>query len=130
MGQITSVFVRGLEQFDVLLGLLVQLLACPSEQLSTESGILHRFMLLDLQIDVFNNHGLVDDCGIRFTKYPFEIDLQTIGRITRDEAAAQFRESLALLIADTVSYHLSCYCLVVDNLQTEIRSISPPSAIA
>jgi hypothetical protein len=70
-------------------------------------------------LSLFDNHGLVDDCGIEFTRYPLEIDFTRSGHAYSEVNALL---SAAAPLAEALSRKLNVRCIVVDNLQRIVQT--------
>jgi len=78
-------------------------------------------------VALFDNHGLVDDCGIEFTQFPLEIDFtRYAGTMTSDCNEVTFY-SLAVSLAGRLSKQFRSRCIVVENLQRIVQSFGPSS---
>ncbi len=89
-------------------------------------GQRYTWRILNMEVTAFDEHGLVDDCGIEFTSFPLEIDL-----ILFDSSAAMaeldvVRTALAFYMAARLSKELSTNTIVVRNLQTKLKTYSLP----
>ena len=78
-------------------------------------------------VALFDNHGLVDDCGIEFTQFSLEIDFtHYAGTKTSNWSEASFR-SLVISLAERLSQRFRSCCIVVENFQRIVRRIGPSS---
>lgn len=122
MSRAMYVFVRRLGNIKILLSELSVLFAVPYDSITTDYGPIFRFRVLGQEIDVFNEHGLEDDCGIEFSKYPLEIRIQSLNLPVNATLLAQIRENIALLVAEVLVSNLSCEYVIADNLQQKIAT--------
>jgi hypothetical protein len=91
----------------------------------TETSGLFRGCAAGCIIDVFDDHGFVDDGGIPFTNYKFEIVLEPLEQLEPiTEPGNDLRhqqeglEQKAMELARTICATLSTRCMVVRGLQT------------
>lgn len=82
-------------------------------------GVVHESTYDGGAIIAFSGHGLEDDGGIEFTRYPIEIDLS--GAESESDLL-----KIGLTLAQQVSEQFRCATLVVDNLQ-QLKATFPPA---
>jgi hypothetical protein len=122
MCETLSIFVGSGPSIDDCRNLVENNLETHLVQKTDSEGHLFEGNYLGVCVALFNNHGLVDDCGIEFTQFPLEIDFtHYAGTNTRDWNEATFLRS-ALSLAERLSKQLRTRCLVVQNLQRIVQS--------
>lgn len=73
-------------------------------------------------VDVFDEHDLVDDLGIAFTRYPFEIDVEVVRSAVLGDYASELLRLVPMILGNAVSQKLGCECMVVENHQRVIKT--------
>jgi hypothetical protein len=99
------------------------------QSLTTESldvGAVHRGRALDVAFSLIGGHGLVvDDYGIEFTKYEYQLMLTPFEVGLRVAALDAMYENLAMFMAERLTSRLHCETLVVENLQRAVATFQP-----
>lgn len=114
------VFIRSEDGLASVLKALVALFGQEFATHSTDFGPIHRVTLLGHEIDVFDNHGLEDDCGIEFSRFDTELRLRPLGIVSDPSVLRQVCRSVAILVARYLEERSACECIVVDGLQKVI----------
>lgn len=86
-------------------------------------GHLFEGEVLGACVALFDDHGLDDDCGIEFTKFPLEIDFTRYAGTKAPDWNEATYLSLAVSIAESLSKQFNSRCLIVENLQRIVKSI-------
>jgi hypothetical protein len=126
MSETLSVFVGGCPSIEECRKLVESNLKIHLIRTTDSEG--HRFggKLSGAYVALFDNHGLVDDCGIEFTQFPLEIDFtRSAGANTPDWNETTFLCS-AVSLAERLSKQFRTRCIVVENLQRIVQSFGPP----
>lgn len=76
-------------------------------------------------VALFDNHGLVDDCGIEFTQFPLEIDFTRYAGTSAPEWNEKTFLHSAFSLAERLSKQFRVFCIVVKNLQRIVQSFRP-----
>lgn len=117
MAELMSAFVDPGATLDEIVMCLQDFTGTRFDRLDVDGKKLFRSGFLGLVVDVFDEHGLVDDCGIRFSRYPFEIDVEVGDERIREDAPSLAR-LVTLLLGSEISKRLSCETIVVEGHQT------------
>lgn len=75
---------------------------------------------LGVRIILFADHGLVDDMGIPFSSYPYEMDIEVSRQCIDRAIADKFHESLSLYLFARITVQLGWRSIAVINLQKVI----------
>lgn len=94
-------------------------------RIGLDSGSVHRCRAFDIEFTLVGTHDLVDDCGIAFTNYKFQLQLASFTSGTRMVAFGSMYEGLSLFLAERLSGRLLCRTIVVENLQREVAVFGP-----
>jgi hypothetical protein len=118
------VFVEDAASLKFLADLVSHIMHLPLSPLDVEAGPLFRGHTSDCMISVFDDHGLVDDSGIPFTKYRFEILLEPIEQLDGDLKCTQINlEPKSICLAEEIFTRLATHCMVVRGLQKVVRAL-------
>jgi hypothetical protein len=120
-----SVFIDFHGDEAVLLTAVTEVLGRSFAREDRDAGRLYRCRILDTEFVLFDNHGLDDDCGIRFTAYNYQLDLQAFETGMRIPSYGRMYESIAVFLAERLCIHLGSRSLVVANLQSEVATFVP-----
>ena len=91
--------------------------------IETDAGPVFRGITEDSVVSVFEDHGLVDDAGIPFTKYRFEVLLEPIEQFTSSSSRIEAKlEQKAKDMAAEICSKLATHCMVVRGLQVLVHS--------
>lgn len=88
-------------------------------------GTIHRGRALDVEFSLFGDHGLLDDSGIEFSKYDYQLKLTPFEVGLRTGTFDAMYQNLALFLAERLAASLRCETMVVENLQREIATFQP-----
>lgn len=76
-------------------------------------------------ISVHEDHGIVDDSGIEFTKFRYRIVLSKVLRVGYDQKLElKLRHKFAWEMCDIFSANIACNLIVVDDVQRLVPRIS------
>lgn len=120
-----SVFVDFSGDESVILNAAVEVLGCSLAKEELDVGVLYRGRLLDAEVVLFGDHGLDDDCGIKFTEYAYQIKLTAFDVGMRLSSYDQMYESVAVFVAERLCSCLGCRTQVVASLQRVVATFSP-----
>lgn len=81
--------------------------------------------VLDIELRMFDDHGLVDDCGISFTEYSHQICLDPFKSALPVAGFEKMYEAAAKFLAAKLAIELDCRTMVVANLQRKLASFGP-----
>ncbi|KYF55709.1 hypothetical protein BE08_30890 [Sorangium cellulosum] len=126
----TSVFIDFHGDEAALVDALAEVLGCPLVREDLDVGTLHRCRLLDTELVLFGDHGLEDDCGIRFTEYSHQLQLTAFDVGVRIPGYDRMFESMAVFLGERLSVRLGSRTLVVANLQRTVAVFSAGAAAA
>lgn len=82
-----------------------------------DNRLICRYYLLDIETILFNNHGMIDDMGIEFSKYDYCLSLIKINRGGKSKEYDDLYYSLAKYYAVKISEQLDAKCMLVENSQ-------------
>lgn len=126
----TSVFIDFHGDEAALVDALAEVLGCPLVREDLDVGTLYRCRLLDTELVLFGDHGLEDDCGIRFTEYSHQLQLTAFDVGVRIPGYDRMYESMAVFLGERLSVRLDSRTLVVANLQRTVAVFSAGAAAA
>ncbi len=86
---------------------------------------LYEAYVLGMHISLFDEPGFVDDSGIMFSQYPFVIDVDTASMTLEDDIKQDCSKCFSSLLANTLTKHVHCDCVVVENLQRVVATFTP-----
>lgn len=116
MTAVVSVFVDGPSSVNAVAEHASDILHIELTSVKDEQGDLFRGEFLDLfAINIFNNHGLVNDSGINFEKYNYEIDI--IGTGSGSPEQLLLMRVMAMYIRKKFDLPAFGDCIVVDSFQ-------------
>src|SRR5882724_9050846 len=76
----------------------------------------HAAQSLGLELILIWNHGLVDDCGIPFSSFEYELDILLARRVEDHEVADLFQLTAGRFIFELITKTLGYSCALVFNL--------------
>ncbi|WP_437567661.1 hypothetical protein [Sorangium sp. So ce542] len=112
-----SVFVDFRGDEAVLLNAIVEVLGCSLAKEELDVGVLYRGRLLDTEVVLFGDHGLDDDCGIKFSEYAYQMKLTAFDVGMRVSSYGRMYECIAVFVAERLCARLGRRTQVVANLQ-------------
>lgn len=115
-----SVFLRNPGTLDNVKDTLAEILGHPLDQRDRGVGLVYTTSALDVEVRLFDEHGLEDDCGIAFTSYEYQLDLIPLESGLPVERFEPLYNALAEFLAARLSHSLSCQSIVVANLQRQV----------
>ena len=113
----TDVFVKGKYELEQIVELLSSILSISFIKLNLSAGVLYRSSYKDMEIDVFGDHGFVDDCYIKFSQFDYVISIDTIFHIEDEYLEIYNRQSLCREIAYEIKNKLGGDFIIVESLQ-------------
>ena len=125
MAPLISIFLGPAAELHVLVNLIEDMFGKAAEYTEAEEGCRYTWHLLDIEVVAFDEHGLVDDCGIEFTRMPVEIDFVCFQVERASDEMQVLRTALANYTAVRLSHELSVTAVVVQGLQAELNRYSP-----
>jgi hypothetical protein len=112
---------------ESLVTVLAEILGFPLTREDGDVGTLYRCRVLDTEVVMFGNHGLEDDCGIRFSTFTFQLELRPFEIGLRVASYQSMYEGMALFLAERLSTRLECEAQVVANLQRLVATFAAGS---
>lgn len=76
---------------------------------------------------LFSDHGLVDDRGIKFSRYEYQCDVDVGEEGVRLETAASLRRDIAAYLFEKIVQECRWPAMMVFNLQELVESFEPGS---
>ncbi|WP_438040574.1 hypothetical protein [Sorangium sp. So ce128] len=120
-----SVFVDFCGDEGVLLSALTEILGCSLVKEEIDVGVLYRGRLLDTEVVLFGDHGLDDDCGIKFSEYMYQLKLVAFDSGMRLSSYDRMYESVVVFVAERLCERLHSRTQVVVNLQRIVATFDP-----
>jgi hypothetical protein len=124
MSSVVSIFFQNSDSAGVVSTALQELLNCNFELEEDSDFSRHSASVLGVELILIGNHGLVDDCGIPFSHFQYELDLYIDRSRIDSDIADIFHQSLGRYLFEQTSKKLGWKSALVFNLQRLI-SISP-----
>lgn len=104
---------------------LKQLLSIELTQVEEHGLVRYEHQGLGYALVLFADHGLVDDLGIRFSRYTYQCDIDVVEKGVRQDTSAALRHDLAMYLFDMIVQGRRWPAMVVFNLQELIESYEP-----
>ena len=81
--------------------------------------------VFDVDFTLVGDHGIVDDCGIEFTRYQYELMVDALGVRIQIAGYNTMYEGMTTFLTERLSVVLQCETLLVENLQHEVAVFRP-----
>ncbi|XXY48758.1 hypothetical protein WME91_53015 [Sorangium sp. So ce269] len=120
-----SVFIEFHGDEGVLLNVLAEVLGCSLIREDRDVGTLYRRKVLDIEFVLFSDHGLDDDCDIRFTSCNYQLNITAFDVGLCTSSYGRMYESISVFIAERLSARLGSRTEVVANLQKSVIAFAP-----
>ena len=117
MNRPLSVFVASPLAAQRIANLVGEVLGQSPRREDLDEGPVFRYELLDTEILLLPDHGLVDDGELHFSQYEFQLELRAFDRALALPGCEVLYENLALFFGAKLSSELRCPTMVVSNLQ-------------
>ena len=117
MSWIVSVFFNAPLPLDGVIDRVEELWLIEFKKRQSSGEAVYHFGGLGLSLSLFDDHGLVDNMGISFSKYEYELDFSVY---TAEEGREALRRSMALHAARVFYGRFGWPCTVVENLQQKL----------
>lgn len=117
-----DVFVAANSKIEGIITCTEQVIGHRLERADGEEGALYKNSVMGIEIAAIYEHGLVDDVGIEFSRYPIQISFTRYAGAPEAELLTELCRILALICASTISRVCNNECIVVDGLQHIIAS--------
>jgi len=116
MSRTISIFLDEKIDFDALIKSLDSHTFLKLAKVKDDGEIFYQASLLGIEIIVFGSHDLINDNGIEFEKYKYEIDFQVT--LFKDyDTANDLLHSIVDFIAEAISKEVSNDYIVIDDFQ-------------
>lgn len=115
-----SVFIDFQGDEAALVDVLAEVLGRSLVREDLDAGTIHRCRLLDTEVVLLGDHGLEDDCGIRFTAYRYQLRLTAFDVGMRISGYDRLYENMAVFLAERLCARLASRTEVVANLQRTV----------
>lgn len=115
-----SVFLHTPRTLENVKDTLADILGHSLDQRALRVGVVHMTSTLDVEIRLFDEHGLDDDCGIAFTSYEYQLDLIPLESGLQLKQFEPLYKALAEFLAARLSHALPAESIVVANLQRQV----------
>jgi len=91
----------------------------------SDSGSIYRLVAFYIDMRLFEDHGLENDCGIKFAEYKYQLQLIPFqDGMAIPEFDAMY-ERLVMFLAAKLSNAMMCKSIVVANLQCQLAEFVP-----
>ena len=82
----------------------------------------YKFMFLDIEFVLFDNHELEDDCGINFSEYNYALAMIKLRSGEKIKSYNEMYNNMAVFLTEKLSLAFSSNVMLVDNLQRIVLS--------
>ena len=123
MSSVVSIFFQTTGSAAEVSATLQHALNCNFEVEEENDVTRHAAFVLGVRLVLIGNHGLVDDCGIRFSAFEYELDLHVDRAKIDGDIADVYHQSLGRYLFELISKRLGWKSALVFNLQ-QLISIS------
>jgi len=117
-----DVFVTTKSSIKEIIACVEQVIGHRLERVDSEEGEQYKKSVMGIEIVAFNEHGLADDVGIEFSRYPIQVSFTRYAGAPEVELLTELCRILAFICASTISRVCNTECIVVGNLQHIIAS--------
>jgi hypothetical protein len=125
MVQELSVFFSGPGDIESAVSKLTLLLGGPLEPASNEYAGLYEHYGSGFLVQVLVDHDLIDNCGIPFSEYSFQLSIYPLRKIWKYQFLENLQRYLALYLATCMNELYDWSCIVVEDLQTVLLRLPP-----
>ena len=117
MSDVTSIFFNALGDIGDCRSSIEELLGITFIE-KKDDGI-HRYIItcFGLELILFDNHGLVNDMGIRFEDFAYELDLLIVKNGIKADVTLTFRLASARFLFELITTQFKWNSILVDNFQ-------------
>ena len=123
-----EILVRKCSSIERLVEAVSLFLRHPLERRTDAEWILYKGLAVGFEISIYKADVFENDNGIEFDKYPFIVSIRGLSAMNNAQYFDEWFRLFALMLADIVSQHLVCECLVLKNLFYTIQAF-PPSSV-
>ena len=117
MSKFLNIFIEAKVNLDELVNRLSKILNTSFNK----TGSIYRFQGVGIELNIFTNHDLEDDMGIKFSEYTFQINIGIDIKIPQNEYWENLRYYMAMYIYYLLLEKTNWKCMIVDDLQTLIE---------
>jgi len=119
MNNVTNVFVNGAFTLTQLVSLISSLLGVVFQRKELDLGILYSGNIeeYNILVEVFDEHGLVNDGGINFEEFDYQVSFESDDRGSDLGKYRTIRKDLAITLVDSLKTDIESECIVVEGLQ-------------
>lgn len=117
-----SIFIQTMAGLDDLARTVGQLIGHRLVKEELDLGPVYRTVVLGIELSLVDDHGLVDDSGIQFSAYEYQLKLIALRAGMAADGFAPFYRSCATYLASLLAARYDCQVIVVANLQRCVAS--------
>ena len=117
MSRCADVFMSDFAESGAVVSATAQLLGVEPTMRASDWGHVQVFRCVGHEFVLIHDHGLVDDGGLDFSAFAWQISIQSFDLAVSEEALSDVRLCLARMIAEHLAKQLGCSTMAVDNLQ-------------
>ena len=117
MAEEFTVMVKGDPNVEQLVNRLEQLVGHRFVKSQEVEWNLYQTNVLQIHIDVFDDHGFVNDSDIDFERFDFAIDIQASSPMGRDLYYIEWLRLCAIMVSKVLARKWGYECMIVQNLQ-------------
>lgn len=125
-----SLFLDTNARYDLVENAIVGILGHPLSRVELDVGVVHKTSALCIEWLLFRNHGLEDDCGIKFSEYEYQLQLVPIQQGQELPEFDAMYAGCAVFVASRLARSLKCRTLVIANLQREVAAYAADTHVA
>ena len=124
MTQPLSLFLDSTAGIEVVRDAVASIIGHPFARQDNNTGAIYKSIAFCIEWVFYGNHELVDDCGIEFSQYEYQLQMMPFWMSPEQAEYDSFYERCALFVASRLSVTLACRILVVANLQHKVATFS------
>lgn len=111
-----DLFIKSNKSFKDFIQIFKELFSLEMDIHEGEDRLMCVYYVSDIEIRLFDNHGMEDDVGIRFTEYDYCLSLIKLRRGGVSKEYEDLYQSLAKYYAAKISGITDTKCILVENL--------------
>lgn len=127
-----SIFLKTPTKLDDVAALLARILGHALVREESDVGPRYRSVVMWIEMVLYDDHGLEDDCGVPFTEFNHQLNLVPLVALQPEMVAATYPAmygGVAAWLADRLSLDLDCPTMLVENLQRIVSTFHPKRPI-
>ncbi len=125
MAQPLDIFLDTSETLQTVHTHLAEIVGHSLQRHHLDVGPIYAGKILGIELQLFDEHGLVDDCGISFTEYSHQISMAPFRSALPIAGFEEMYKAVAKFLAAKLANELDCRSIVVANLQHKLASFGP-----